>query len=754
MYLKRLELSGFKSFAKLTTLEFPSRITAIVGPNGSGKSNIAESLRWVLGEQSMKSLRGKRGEDLIWNGSPASPAGGPQVPRLGKASAALLFDNKDGSGKFMTGGNTPFDFEEIAIMRKIFRDGMNEYYLNDSQVRLKDIVELIARMGLGETKHNIIGQGEVDKILLSSPRDRREMLEEALGLRVYQLKKHEAERKLEATEVNMKQAETLVREIAPHLKFLKSQAQKAEARESVHGELRQLEKIYFVRERASIAEERKGIEKRREPFLKKREEIRADIMVCAAKVGELEKKFSVEASEGEDKKFAALERRRREIERELGRLEGRVEMERERAASAGRREVDIGYVQEEIREFIAEIRNVLDVEDRIEAVRMRFEVLIEDLERLLDTLARGGAIPAKSQEETSPLLAELAGTIKKLGDELAVISKEIEEREAGRMHERKELQKLQASLREEEGALRVKQDEERDLILEIERFRFEEERLRVREDEWKRGMAGATLNDRDLTDVQLGDYESAAISDISRKIERLRARLEEIGGIDQSVVQEFKETEARHSFLAKEIDDLKQAASSLKSLIIELDEHIKKDFHAGFLKIKEEFHNYFRIIFGGGKASLQLVEIIQRVADEDGENGGGGEIAEDDGEKKVMEGIDISVDLPRKRIKGLAMLSGGERALTSIALLFAITSVNPPPFLVLDETDAALDEANSQRYAAILKELAKQTQLLLVTHNRETMKCAGVLYGVTMGDDGVSKLLSLKLEEAEVYTNR
>ncbi len=123
-------------------------------------------------------------------------------------------------------------------------------------------------------------------------------------------------------------------------------------------------------------------------------------------------------------------------------------------------------------------------------------------------------------------------------------------------------------------------------------------------------------------------------------------------------------------------------------------------------------------------------------------------------EEKSEEGIEIGVDLPGKRIKGLAMLSGGERALTSIALLFAITAVNPPPFLVLDETDAALDEANSQRYAAILKELAKKTQLILITHNRETMKAAGILYGVTMGDDGVSRLLSLKLEEAEVYTNR
>src|SRR3989338_2111310 len=230
-------------------------------------------------------------------------------------------------------------------------------------------------------------------------------------------------------------------------KFLKSQAVKAEAGESVHGELGGLEKIYFVRERESIFAEKRDLEKKREPFLKKRDEMRADIMKCAAKVGELETKFSAEASGGEeDKNFAVLERRRREIERELGRLEGRIEMERERASSTGRREVDVDYVQEEIREFIEEIRNVLEVEDRIEAVRMRLEVLIEDLERLLDSLARGGTVVSKNKEAALPLIAELSGAMQKLGDELSALSKEIEKSEEGRMQKRKNFKKRQHHL--------------------------------------------------------------------------------------------------------------------------------------------------------------------------------------------------------------------------------------------------------------------------------------------------------------------
>ncbi len=173
MRLTRLRLSGFKSFARTTTFEFPSAASAIVGPNGSGKSNVAEAIRWVLGEQSMKTLRGKRGEDLIFNGSANSP-------RMGKAGVTLTFDNRDHA--------LPLEFDEAIVERKIFRDGTNEYSLNGSPVRLKDIVELLARLGLGSTQHNIIGQGEVHRrgvlggeLRRAHRRERRDRLEVALA---------------------------------------------------------------------------------------------------------------------------------------------------------------------------------------------------------------------------------------------------------------------------------------------------------------------------------------------------------------------------------------------------------------------------------------------------------------------------------------------------------------------------------------------------------------------------------------------
>jgi len=215
-------------------------------------------------------------------------------------------------------------------------------------------------------------------------------------------------------------------------------------------------------------------------------------------------------------------------------------------------------------------------------------------------------------------------------------------------------------------------------------------------------------------------------------------------------VEKFKEKSEKSSKKSKgkkeeELEDLKKASESLGSVFEDLEERIEKDFEAGLSKINKLFGDFFHEIFGGGRAEIKLLKPQKRklLPDEKLEESWEGEEVEEE------EGIDIIVDIPRKRIKSLNMLSGGERALTSIALLFAMSTVNPPPFLVLDETDAALDEANSNRYASMLRELGKKTQLVVVTHNRETMKAADVLYGVTMGNDGVSKLLSIKFEEAE-----
>ena len=734
MYLKRLELSGFKSFAKPTVLEFPSAVTAIVGPNGSGKSNIKEAMQWVLGEQSVKTLRGKRGEDLIWNGS-------TEVPRMGRASVTLTFDNSE--------GRIPIEFQEVSLSRKIFRDGLNEYYINDSQVRLKDVVELMARIGLGESKHNIIGQGEVDRMLLSSARERREMLEDALGLRVYQLKKNESLRKLDHTQANMQQVQSLVRELAPHLRFLRAQRQKAEQREFAEKELAIIHSIYLEREQREIAEHEKRLHASTAPVTEKQGRIKHEIARISHEIGESESALAaVMVKTEEEKKLLEFEQKRRELERELGRLEGRLEMERQKISQPKIRIIDMRYIKTEIQEFLSEMRALLEEEERMEEAREHLLVLVEDLERLLDKIDRGTTEETRTQSEWA-MVRSLEQAIKSLQEEMTAASAGSEHLETARIQQRQHYRELQQKIKQLDASLRALQEEDREISLTLQRYSFEEERLHARKQAYAAEEKATGSRFQEVTFEYMDEYAGIPNDELKKKIERLRGKLEEIGGIDVETFKEYREMEERHVFLTRELNDLTQASASLKELIKELDRHVKDDFAIGFEKIKEEFHNFFRVIFGGGKATLQFVHVPVRGKENEEEG------METAGEQQQTDrGVDISIDLPRKRIRGLAMLSGGERALTSIALLFAITAVNPPPFLILDETDAALDEANSHRYSAIIGELSKKTQILLITHNRETMKSASILYGVTMGENGVSKLLSLKLDQAEVYTNR
>ena len=222
------------------------------------------------------------------------------------------------------------------------------------------------------------------------------------------------------------------------------------------------------------------------------------------------------------------------------------------------------------------------------------------------------------------------------------------------------------------------------------------------------------------------------------ELEKLKIRLEELGiGSTDELLKEYQEAKERDEFLANELSDLSASVTNLEALIAEMDAQLHEQFVAGIDTISKEFGRFFTLMFGGGEAVLERVKLQVKHDDDSTEEA-----------DEMAQGVDIKVSLPNKRVKGLQMLSGGERALTSIALIFAMSQVNPPPFIILDETDAALDEANSRRYGDMIEALAKKSQLVLITHNRETMSRAGILYGITMGGDGISKVLSVKFDEA------
>ncbi len=740
MRLKKLELSGFKSFAKTASLEFPAPISAIVGPNGSGKSNVAEAMRWVLGEQSMKSLRGKKGEDLIFNGSQTAP-------RLGKASVALVFDNRD---KIL-----PVDFDEVKITRKVYRDGANEYFLNNTQVRLKDVIELLGNIGLGASSHHIISQGEADRILNASIKERRQMIEDALGLKIYQLKKTESERKLEKTEENIRQVEALKKEIQPHLRFLQKQVEKA--REALHlkDELKNLYREYFSREEDWIKKESGRIAAEKAEPEAQMEKIEREMPARPegepAERGESEKiKSEADALRRETRSVGEsmdeLRAKRSSFERELGRFEGMIEMEENRRKREGGEAVPAARV----RDFAGKITERVDAGLSGGADAMK--AALEGVKNLLaDFMANAGfkaAVPASELDNLKNKKGEIFALLEKVNEEEKILaarrrelSVAIGEKEEKLRSLEREKYEMGARLRELKGILsnlRVQEDNVR-----LQREEFEREKLE----------AAALLGDDVLNFPPAAEREPFSRQEREngrRRIERLKIRLEDSGAIGEDALKEYEEVKNRDEFFEKELGDLTRAADSLGELLKELHGKIDSSFKEGVEKINKEFQEFFIAMFGGGRAELKVVapKARKKKNPELGEI----EISDEEEEESRDEGVDVAVSLPKKRVNSLDMLSGGERALTSIALLFAMSQVNPPPFLVLDETDAALDEANSQRYGAMLQKLSERTQLVLITHNREIMRQAGVLYGVTMGSDSISKLLSIKFTEAEKYT--
>jgi chromosome segregation protein len=744
--LKSIEIAGFKSFAKKSVLAFNTPISAIVGPNGSGKSNVAEAFRFVLGEQSIKSLRGKRAEDLIFNG-------GKDAGRANRASAKVVFDN--------TKRILNIDFDEVAIERVVHRDSVSEYFINGSAVRLKDITELLSSAHIGASGHHIISQGEADKILNANIREKREIIEEALGLKIYQYKKEESRKKLEKTEENIKQTESLRREIAPHIKFLKKQVEKIEKTIEMRKDLQGLYQEYFKRESEYLKFAKSALqEEKREPL--------AHLHKLEAELREARE--VLDKSESKDVKSDELirvEKSLREeratkdaLTRDIGRIEGEImsldrllRKQKETAQSAESKLIELSSVENMVKSINVEIEEANASSDLLK-IKSIFTKIKEVLANFIEK--------NRNQEDTASqreLEEEIDGLRKKkLEIDSELVRHTDEERKLLAEYNtlKDEIEKEKDSNRDAEKAVFRIVAEQNEINTKLATLNNREEKLVIDENNFKQELTEAgvlvgleAVRYQDYI-IETADEDRTKQEERRRNIERIKIRLEDAGvGSGEEVLKEYKEVSERDEFLARELEDLIKSSQSLMDLIKELDDKLVFEFKAGVEKINVQFQDFFSKMFGGGTAKLNVVrEKKRRKSDTDMGVEDGGEMVNEEVEEESEEGIDIEVNLPKKKIKGLMMLSGGERALTSIALLFAMSQVNPPPFIILDETDAALDEANSKKYGDMISELSKYSQLILVTHNRETMSRAGIIYGVTMGMDGISKLLSIQFEEA------
>ena len=742
MRLKSLSINGFKSFAQKTILEFETPVVSIVGPNGSGKSNVVEAIRFVLGEQSMKSMRGKGGSDLVFKGS-------KNLPKGSKAFVTIYFNNTDKVFKLSNDGGEDINlnFDVISISREVFSDGMNKYILNGTEVRLKDIHNLLASVNIGSSGHHIISQGEADRILNANSKDRKEMVEDALGLKIYQYKIKESERKLERTNENMKEVVLLRRENAPHLNFLKKQVEKFEKTKEMQVELASLYREYLKKESIYLDQEKDNLSN-------EKNRLESELQNVASNISKTEDNNSNNGNKKIDElrvveqKINSIRSTKNELERKLGRIEGMIEMEERRALQKA--EV-VEISQEEVKTVVNEINNFIDEAVLKESV----EEIKSILGRIKDILKKFS--PDNKEKNTQNL--EIDSLKKNQQDILGEMGEmENKEREIVKIAEnlKEDLNKEMEALRDLEREKFTWKVKHQELSSALELVSIKEESLRNRRESFENEIKEGSV----LIGAEILSYKNFQIEENvtnitqeeqKRKIERIKIKLEDAGlGNGAELMKEYKDVSERDQFLVKEMEDLTKSIEALQKLIDDLKEKIDIEFKEGVKKINVEFQEFFSMMFGGGHGSLSIILESKKKKNTEISEEELIEMGEAVEEENIVfeKGIEINVSLPHKKVKELHAFSGGERSLTSIALLFAMSQVNPPPFLVLDETDAALDEANSRKYGDMIEKLSNQSQLIVVTHNRETMSRAGVLYGVTIGSDGASKLLSVKFDEA------
>ncbi len=922
MYLEKIEIQGFKSFAQRTVLVFPKpnadkrSITVVVGPNGSGKSNIADAIKWVLGEQSLKNIRGKKSDDVIFLGS-------EKKGRLGFAEVSLYLNNADKS--------VPIDFDEVVITRRIYRDGETEYLLNKNPVRLFDITLLLAKAHVGQRSFSIIGQGMIDSVLLATPLERKSFFDEAVGIKEHQIKRHQALNKLERSEEHVMQARLLLAELAPQLRSLTRQVKRLQQREAVQANLREYQHEYYHRQWS-------GLQKTRTEQKVAIDTLQTQMKDVQEKLDGLRSEVqAIERSESRSTLFADLQRQLQTSQQEKNRLL------REQAVLKGRLEVDLQkqgklnlawlYRQEEeVNGRLTETQKELEaikiehegmrkaqsekqarlgqLKNTIATTGKSLETLKEALkhEALKGPLAKlarrlkelaavftkfQGALSKATPETLGELVAQSDGIqeeLKQLQDSVRDQMDHAEKEEAVNVSESQELWRLQEELQTmsaEEQPLaaeitrleiqsRVLEEKRRlkerdadtlrtelkriasdltaqqaaengvvdtsaiaeqqskmveeagrfdaviaELESKISRFNQEEEakqskvfalerayqeqqqaanrlqqqqhsiqvelartetKLEDLEAEIRRELGEVTLVHK-RPDTANEDLAAQPLEHVFSQIEKLKYQLELIGGIDPETVKEYQSVKERHDHLESQVNDLESTMEKLERVIQELDKTITEQFDASFNRINKEFERYFQILFGGGRA--KLIKVMEEPEEDDieampasagavstaegaqGAEAAGQSLAESEPEKEEKpmtraqkyrrtdyRGIDIFACPPGKKLSAISMLSGGERSLTSLALVAAIIHNTPTPFVLMDEVDAALDEANSQRMARILEDLRNHTQFIIITHNRTVMSIADMIYGVTMGGDGVSKLLSVKLEEAQEMGTR
>ncbi len=810
MQFKKLEMSGFKSFFDKTTFLIEEGLTGIVGPNGCGKSNIVESLRWCMGENSAKSMRGTGMEDVIFSGTSNRPS-----KNISEVSLMLKNDIKDVNSQYK-------NFDEILIKRKIEKNKGSKYYINDKEVRARDVQTFFADLSTGAHSPSLISQGRIGQLVIAKPIERRSILEEAAGISGIHARRQEAETRLNAAENNLKRADELKKQQQKQLDNLKKQAEEATKYKEISNEIKKVEAgLYYL----------------------KTQEIDKEKKLIAEKLGEIEDEISAinidlnhnnTLLEEENKKISPLRDKKMESVAKLQKLnldmsslddeENRVksqklkldksiktiesDLDRERSITLDA-ELNEKRVSKEKDELLKTENELIEVEsnssDELSKSKRDLDNLQLELDNLLNKIEE---FIDQEKRLTKDIFKELKNLVKKITLSQEEYAEKFSKNKSIQSDSIKRKERIKNIDVELENWINLKSNSEK-MISEL-NTRGDKIKVEISENQ-KNPERIATLKGQNLQNLEntkkRNEEIETELTEAEKKYNAINQNLKEIN----LKLSNLKENKARseatiegiesrkkdllysvknelnidnESFLLaqsdlnnlssenlpsieeqiEKIEKIKKQRDSLGSVNLKADEEtlkyeqeIKKmeddreDLYSAIVKLKSSIDELNqkgreRILEAFTKVNRKFNEVYTKLF-----SGGTAKIELVDSDDPLEAGLEMFVSPPGKRLQSITLLSGGEQALTALSLIFAVFLVNPSPICVLDEVDAPLDDANVTRFCGLLDELTKitKTKFIIITHHALTMSRMHRLYGVTMAEQGVSQLVSVDLQKAE-----
>jgi len=794
MEFKKIQLNGFKSFSEKTNFLIEEGLTGIVGPNGCGKSNIVESLRWVMGETSAKSMRGSGMEDVIFSGTSNKPS-----KNIAEVSVSITNENKNGPVQYQK-------LEQINIKRKIEKDKGSKFYINDKEVRGKDAQMFFADLSTGAHSPSIISQGRIGALVTAKPTDRRAILEEAAGIAGLHVRRHEAELRLGAAENNLKRADELRKQQEKQLANLQKQAEEATKYKIISEEIKKIEAgLYFLRlkdidheikleneinseaenEVKKFNDKLETIEKKIKEETEKVDPIRSKNIENLSKIQRLNLELKTL-----DKESDRIKSEIENIKNSLKTIDDDIDREKSIIIDANSNEKRL---KEEKHELIEIDSKYYETEKQsnedLDTTKNRLKVEIDKVKELIKAKKNDEAITildnckiiievyADSYSKNQSIKKESV----KRNERIKTIEKEIEswknllinsEKMVNELNDRK---KKQTNKLEELESQPQTQAEKKGQI---------SENLRISEKEKNENEASIEeidniinklrneLNETKESSIEIRERKAssgATIQGLDKRRNDLLERIQTELDLNEKNILEFSNLEKEDEFpdtVSQEelLDARKRDREKLGSVNLRADEETSKheieikkmqqdrqDLVSAIIKLKESIAELNqkgreRLLGAFEKVNRKFNEVYTKLF-----NGGSAKLELIDSEDPLEAGLEMLVSPPGKRLQSITLLSGGEQALTALSLIFAVFLTNPAPICVLDEVDAPLDDANVTRFCNLLEELTKitSTRFIIVTHHALTMSKMDRLYGITMPEKGISQLVAVDLQKAE-----